>query len=420
MKFMKIGTKPDTFYTQDASRILITDTPNDLVVRINNTTYHLHRSSLVPKCGLLPRLFTDSEESDSVTIELNDIPGGSDAFELCAKFCYGITINLSAHNLVNVLCASTFLRMSDSSGFSVKENEAALERHRRVVNTVVNMIPADKGSVSEGFLLRLVSIASYVGASLTTKTELIRKAGLQLDEATLDDLLLRSHSSSHHRRYDTDLVATVLESFLMLWRRQSSAHLSSNNSQLVHSIRKVAKLIDSYLQAVAQDVHMSVSKFVSLAETVPDIARESHDRLYKAINIYLKVHPEISKEEKKQLCRSLDCQKLSAEVRAHAVKNERMPLRTVVQALFFDQESSSKGASSRLESQELFSRGKETSTDMHKLHLGQAETASIGKAKNILEGAKRGEEKIRSSTDPKKIVRKETRSEHKHHISRDR
>lgn len=162
--------------------------------------------------------------------------------------------------------------------------------HRRVVNTVVNMIPADKGSVSEGFLLRLVSIASYVGASLTTKTELIRKAGLQLEEATLEDLLLlRSHSSSHHHRYDTDLVATVLESFLMLWRRQSSAHLSSNNSQLLHSIRKVAKLIDSYLQAVAQDVHMSFSKFASLAEAVPDIARESHDRLYKAINIYLKV-----------------------------------------------------------------------------------------------------------------------------------
>lgn len=175
-----------------------------------------------------------------------------------------------------------------SKSSSVKENEAALERHRRVVNTVVNMIPADKGSVSESFLLRLVSIATHVGASLTTKTELIRKAGLQLEEATLADLLLPSRSSSHLHRYDTDLVAAVLESFLMLWRRQSSAHLSST-SQLLHSIRKVAKLTDSYLQAVAEDVHMPVPKFVSLAEAVPDIARESHDRLYKAINIYLKV-----------------------------------------------------------------------------------------------------------------------------------
>lgn len=141
--------------------------------------------------------------------------------------------------------------------------------------------------------------------------------------------------------------------------------------------------------------------------------------------VTLQVHPEIGKEEKKQLCRSLDCQKLSAEVRAHAVKNERMPLRTVVQALFFDQESSSKGASSRLESQELGSRGKEAPRDihsnMHKLHLGPAETASIGKAKNILEGrGKRGEEKIRSSTDLKKIVRNGRGSDQKHHISRDR
>lgn len=137
------------------------------------------------------------------------------------------------------------------------------------------------------------------------------------------------------------------------------------------------------------------------------------------------MHPEISKEEKKRLCRSLDCQKLSAEVRAHAVKNERMPLRTVVQALFFDQESSAKGASSQSECQDFVSRGKQTPTDehsmMHKLHLGPDETASIGKAKNVLEGgSKRGDEKIRSSTDPMKIVRKGTGSEHKHHISRDR
>lgn len=137
------------------------------------------------------------------------------------------------------------------------------------------------------------------------------------------------------------------------------------------------------------------------------------------------MHPEISKEEKKRLCRSLDCQKLSAEVRAHAVKNERMPLRTVVQALFFDQESSSKGVLSQAASQVLASRGKEMPTDetsmMHKLHLGPAETASIGKARSMREGgSQRGEEKIRSSTDPKKLTRQGTGSERKYHASRDR
>ncbi|KAG2302107.1 hypothetical protein Bca52824_030758 [Brassica carinata] len=465
MKFMKIGTKPDTFYTKDSSRILLTDTPNDLFIRINNTSYHLHRFYLVPKCGLLRRLCTDSEESDSVTIELNDIPGGSSAFELCAKFCYGITINLGAHNIVDALYSIVALQstailpewcenlgiirkcidsivekiltptsevswshtytrqgyqkrqnhsvprdwwtedvseldldlfrsvitVARSSStlppqlvgealhvytcrwlpyfksnshlcFSVKENEAALERHRRVVNTVLNMIPADKGSVSERFLLRLVSIASYLGTSVTTKTELIRKAGLQLDEATLTDLMLPSQSSSHLQSYDIELVAAVLESFLMPWRRYHSS-----NSQLLHSLRKVAKLVDSYLQAVSQDVQMPLSKFVSLAETVPDIARDSHDRLYKAINMYLK------------------------------------------------------GGLS----QALVSRGKESSMEEHsmmqKLYLSPAETASIGKATSIREGGgKTGEGKISFLKDPKKLVRQATGSEHKRHASRDR
>lgn len=53
----------------------------------------------------------------------------------------------------------------------------------------------------------------------------------------------------------------------------------------------------------------------------------------------------MSKAEKKRLCRVLDCQKLSPEVRAHAVKNERLPLRTVVQVLFFEQERSYKATS---------------------------------------------------------------------------
>lgn len=52
----------------------------------------------------------------------------------------------------------------------------------------------------------------------------------------------------------------------------------------------------------------------------------------------LKEHPDLSKQEKKRVCRILDCQRLSPEVCAHAVRNERLPLRTVVQLLYFEQE----------------------------------------------------------------------------------
>lgn len=49
-----------------------------------------------------------------MSIELHDIPGGEESFELCAKFCYGIKINLSAYNFVPAFCAAKFLGMTES------------------------------------------------------------------------------------------------------------------------------------------------------------------------------------------------------------------------------------------------------------------------------------------------------------------
>ncbi|KAK1352166.1 hypothetical protein POM88_023617 [Heracleum sosnowskyi] len=48
-------------------------------------------------------------------------------------------------------------------------------------------------------------------------------------------------------------------------------------------------------------------------------------------------HPEISKSERKKTCKLMNCKKLSADACAHAVQNKRLPLRVVVQVLFFEQ-----------------------------------------------------------------------------------
>lgn len=41
--------------------------------------------------------------------------------------------------------------------------------------------------------------------------------------------------------------------------------------------------------------------------------------------------------EREQLCRLMDCQKLSLEACTHAAQNERLPIRIIVQVLFFEQ-----------------------------------------------------------------------------------
>ena len=55
-------------------------------------------------------------------------------------------------------------------------------------------------------------------------------------------------------------------------------------------------------------------------------------------------HPDLNKSERKRLCRTLDCKKLSVEACMHAAQNELLPLRVVVQVLFFEQARSAMGS----------------------------------------------------------------------------
>jgi NPH3 family len=63
-----------------------------------------------------------------------------------------------------------------------------------------------------------------------------------------------------------------------------------------------------------------------------------HLSLFKSQKLKNKqMHPGLGKGERKKLCRILDCKKLSVEACMHAAQNEMLPLRTVVQVLFFEQ-----------------------------------------------------------------------------------
>ncbi|RHN61885.1 hypothetical protein MtrunA17_Chr4g0041491 [Medicago truncatula] len=70
MKFMKLGTKPDTFYTEQATRTLTSEIPSYLVIQINDVTYLLHKFALLPKCRLLQRLCYDCSDSKSFIVDI--------------------------------------------------------------------------------------------------------------------------------------------------------------------------------------------------------------------------------------------------------------------------------------------------------------------------------------------------------------
>ncbi|XP_039024097.1 BTB/POZ domain-containing protein At1g30440-like isoform X2 [Hibiscus syriacus] len=217
------------------------------------------------------------------------------------------------------------------------------EDQRGLLEDIDRLLPIQKGLVPTKLLFGLLRTAMILRASSSCISNIEKRIGMQLDQATLEDLLMPNFSHSSETLYDVDCVHRILEHFLSTDQITGGASPSSvDDGQITGSpsltpVTMVAKLIDGYLAEVVPDVNLKLPKFQALAASLPDCARPLHDGLYRAVDIYLKSHPWLSEPEREQLCRLMDCQKLSLEACTHAAQNERLPLRVVVQILFFEQ-----------------------------------------------------------------------------------
>lgn len=68
---------------------------------------------LVAKSGYVRRKILESSKSDLTHVDLSELPGGADAFERAAKFCYGVNFEITVHNVAALRCAAEFLEMTD-------------------------------------------------------------------------------------------------------------------------------------------------------------------------------------------------------------------------------------------------------------------------------------------------------------------
>ncbi|XP_073011344.1 phototropic-responsive NPH3 family protein NPY4-like [Typha latifolia] len=505
MKFMKLGSKPDSFQTDGNDvRIVATELASDIIFHVGNVKFYLHKFPLLSKSSRLQKLVATTSDECNDEIYIPDIPGGPAAFEICAKFCYGMTVTLNAYNVIAARCAAEYLEMHesvdkgnliykievflnssifrtwkdliivlqttksllpwseelklvnhcidsianrasidaskvewsytynrkklpsenglDSHWNGVKKQQmvpkdwwvedltelemdqyklvimaiktkgrvstrvigealkayiykrfpslgkASLMIHgdvkvRSLVENIIWLLPSEKGSASCSFLLKLLRVASLLECSETGKKELIKRIGSQLDEASVTDLLIPA-TAGESTTYDIDMVLNILEEFMMQDNKtvqpcpEVTGELQEMKSQATGtSMVAVAKLVDEYLVEIAKDPCLPLLKFVDLAEMVPSDSRPVQDGLYRAVDMYLKEHPSLSKSERKKLCGLMDCRKLSADACTHAVQNERLPLRLVVQVLFYEQARASAAANIRADSSGIGSYG---------------------------------------------------------------
>lgn len=227
----------------------------------------------------------------------------------------------------------------DSAGAKATEHE-----QRSLLETIVSMLPAGKNIFPTKFLLGLLRSAIILDTTVACRLDLERRIGLQLELASVDDLLIPACSQVGDTLFDFEIVQRALTTYLQQ-HEMSQGNLSATAmyesddlaSPSQKGIAKVAKLIDVYLAEIAPDSNLKVSNFTALVELVPEYARLQDDGLYRAIDIFLKAHPTVSDQERKRLCKVLDCQKLSPEACMHAAQNERLPVHVVVQVLYSEQ-----------------------------------------------------------------------------------
>ncbi|KAL0377858.1 UNVERIFIED_CONTAM: BTB/POZ domain-containing protein IP1 [Sesamum radiatum] len=97
-----------------ANMIFSQEIPSDITVNAGGTSFSLHKFPLVSKCGYIRKLVSESSDADLSTIEIPDVPGGAEAFELAAKFCYGINFEISTENIAGLRWAVSVLHSSES------------------------------------------------------------------------------------------------------------------------------------------------------------------------------------------------------------------------------------------------------------------------------------------------------------------
>ncbi|KDP28100.1 hypothetical protein JCGZ_13871 [Jatropha curcas] len=428
----------------------ISDVSSDLTVEIGASSFALHKFPLVSRSGRIRKLLLEAKDSKVSRINIAAVPGGAEAFELAAKFCYGVNVEITVSNVAMLLCAAHFLEMTEdfaeknlearaesylkemvlpniSSSISVLHRCEALlpiseeinlisrlinaiasnackeqltsgllkldhnfpakqaniepetpsdwwgksltvlnldffqrvlsavkskglkqdmiskilinyahnslqglvvrdphlvkgslldlelqKKQRVIVEAIVSLLPTQsrKSTVPMAFLSSLLKTAIAASATTSCRSDLERRIGLQLDQAILEDILIpaNSHGNTHSTMYDTDSILRIFSMFLNLDEDDEEDNHLRDESEMVYdfdspgspkqsSILKVSKLLDTYLAEVALDSNLMPSKFIALAELLPDHARIVSDGLYRAADIFLKVHPNIKDSE---------------------------------------------------------------------------------------------------------------------------
>ncbi|KAG2712287.1 hypothetical protein I3843_04G109800 [Carya illinoinensis] len=269
------------------------------------------------------RFSCDTNSTKSLKTSLSRATWWFDDLLILSPFLVEMVVKSMVAQKLDHVIISRFLLYYQKSKFCA----ATPHERRKIIETVIETLYTLEGSsVSCKSLFQILRVSMTMNINKSTRNKLESMIGSRLDESTLDNLLVPSAYGANYL-YDVNLVLRLLKAFF----RGGISQLSALQ------LKKVASLMDLYIAEVAPDPRLKPSKFQALAMALPDSARDSHDELYGAVDMYLQVHAGLSEEEKLKICCALNYEKLSADVCIHLAQNIKFPAKTAVQVLISQQ-----------------------------------------------------------------------------------
>ncbi|XP_073039044.1 BTB/POZ domain-containing protein SR1IP1-like [Primulina eburnea] len=178
------------------------------------------------------------------------------------------------------------------------------EHEKRVVlEKIVSLLPRGKNVMSVSFLSMLLRASICLETTVSCRLDLEKRMASQLGQAVLDDLLIPSYLLTGDTLFDVETVQRITTYFFDFEREVKKMGYNAdedNSSPSANDKERVTRLIEVYLSEVASDRNLSVLKFVSLAELIPEQSRITEDGMYRAIDIFLKAHPGLGAMEIKK------------------------------------------------------------------------------------------------------------------------
>lgn len=175
--------------------------------------------------------------------------------------------------------------MQDIFGKGTKKKMEAEEEHEKrvILETIVSLLRRERSIVPVSFLSMVLKAAIYLETMVACRFDLEKRIGLQLRQAVLDDILIPSYSSNgdkYNTMFDVDTIQRILMNYLEFEVEGNSVGFAID----------ICQLMENYLAEIASDRNINFSKFIGLAECIPQQSRVTEDGMYRAIDIYLKVY----------------------------------------------------------------------------------------------------------------------------------